>query len=99
MGSILGQPKLSRGPQSWLLILKSSPPRPWVQAHVVGQLPSLFGVKVLVAQSCLTFCNVMDCRLLCPWNPPGKSTGVASHSLLQGIFLTQGPNPALLHYR
>ena len=27
--------------------------------------------------------------LLCPWNSPGKSTGVGSHFLLQGIFLTQ----------
>ena len=38
-------------------------------------------------------------RLLCPWNSPGKNTGVGSHSLLQGIFLTQGSNPGLLHYR
>ena len=29
-------------------------------------------------------------RLLCPWNSPGKNTGVGSHSLLQGIFTTQG---------
>ena len=28
-----------------------------------------------------------------------KSTGMGSHSLLQGIFLTQGSNPALLHCR
>ena len=28
-------------------------------------------------------------RLLCPWNSPGKSTGVGSHSFLQGIFLTR----------
>ena len=34
---------------------------------------------------------------LCPWNSPGKNTGVDSHSLLQGIFLTQGSNPGLLH--
>ena len=27
-------------------------------------------------------------RLLCPWNSPGKNTGVGYHSLLQGIFLT-----------
>ena len=26
-------------------------------------------------------------------------TGVGSHSLLQGIFLTQGSNPGLLHCR
>ena len=32
------------------------------------------------------------------WNSPGKNTGVSSHSLLQGIFLTQGWNPGLLHY-
>ena len=25
-------------------------------------------------------------RLLCPWNSPGKNTGVGSHSLLQGMF-------------
>ena len=28
-------------------------------------------------------------RLLCPWNSPGKNTGVGCHSLLQGIFPTQ----------
>ena len=38
-------------------------------------------------------------RLLCPWNFPGKNTGVDCHSLLQEIFLTQGSNPGLLHYR
>ena len=27
-------------------------------------------------------------RLLCPWNSPGKNTGVGSYSLLQGIILT-----------
>ena len=35
-------------------------------------------------------------RLLCPWNSPGKNTRVGCHSLLQGIFLTQGSNPHLL---
>ena len=35
--------------------------------------------------------------LLCPWNFPGKNTGVGSHSLLQRIFLTQ--NPGLLYCR
>ena len=36
---------------------------------------------------------------LCPWNSPGKNTGVGSHSFLQEIFLTQGSNPHLLHCR
>ena len=34
-----------------------------------------------------------------PWNSPGKDTGVGSHSLLQGIFPTQGSNLGLLHCR
>ena len=47
--------------------------------------------KVLVAQSCLTLCDPMNC------SPPGSSiheifldrnTGAGSHSLLQGIFPT-----------
>ena len=37
--------------------------------------------------------------LLCLWNSPGKNTGVGSHVLLQGIFLTQGSNPGLPHCR
>ena len=36
---------------------------------------------------------------LCLWDSPGKNTGMGCHSLLQGIFLTQGWNPGLLHYR
>ena len=53
---------------------------------------------VSVAQSCPTLCVPMDCR------PPGSSVlgilpGVGCHSLLQGIFLTWGSNPDLLHVR
>ena len=38
-------------------------------------------------------------RLLCPWNSPGKDTGVGCHFLPQGIFPTQGLSPRLLHCR
>ena len=38
-------------------------------------------------------------RLLCPWDSPGKNSAVGNHSQLQGIFLTQGSNPGLLHCR
>ena len=34
-------------------------------------------------------------ELYSPWNSPGQNTGVGSHSLLQGIFLTQGSSPGL----
>ena len=43
--------------------------------------------------------GVYPARLLCPWNSPGKNTGVGSHSLLQGIIPIQGSNPGLLHFR
>ena len=33
-------------------------------------------------------------RLLCPWDSPGKNTGVGCYVLLQGIFPTQGSNSA-----
>jgi len=35
----------------------------------------------------------------CAWGFPDKKSGVSSHSLLQGIFLTQGSNPHLLFGR
>ena len=42
------------------------------------------------AQLCLTLCDAVDsARLLCPWDFPGKKTGV-------GSIPTQGWNPSLL---
>ena len=38
-------------------------------------------------------------RLFCPWDSPGKNTGVGCHALLQGILPTQGSNWGLLHCR
>ena len=43
--------------------------------------------------------GLQPAKLLCPWDSPGKKTGVNSHCLLQGIFPTQGSNPDLLHCR
>ena len=48
--------------------------------------------------SCGQFCVTpwtVAARLLCPWDSPGKSTGVGCHALLQGIFPTQGLRPSL----
>ena len=38
-------------------------------------------------------------RFLCPWNSPGKNTGVGCRFLLQGIFPIQGLNSCLLHWQ
>ena len=48
---------------------------------------------MLVAQSCLNLYDPMDCSL------PGKNIGVSCCAFLQGIFLTEGLNPGLLHCR
>ena len=45
------------------------------------------GLYVCVhAQLCPTFCNPMPAMLLCPWDFPGKNTGVGCHFLIQGIL-------------
>ena len=54
---------------------------------------------VSMRKLCLTLCNSMDCnptRLLCPWNFPGKNTGVGCLFLLQGIFSPQENEPMSL---
>ena len=53
-----------------------------------------------VPKLCLTLWphGLWPARLLSPWAFPGKDTGVGCHFLLQGIFLTQGSNPRLLHW-
>ena len=56
----------------------------------------------LVAQSCLTLCNPLDCSppgSSVHGDSPGKNTGVGCHALLQGIFPTHGLNPGLPHCR
>ena len=52
-------------------------------------------------QLCPTLCDPMNSSLpvLCPRDSPGKNFGVGCHSLLQGLFLTQGSNSCLLHWQ
>ena len=63
------------------------------------------GVGGIVVKSCLTLVTPWTqapARLLCPWDSPGKNTGVGYHFLLQAIFLTQGSNLRLtcfLHWQ
>ena len=43
--------------------------------------------------------GLQPARLLCPWDFPGKNTGMGCHTLLQGIFPTEGLNLRLLHWQ
>ena len=43
--------------------------------------------------------RTVACRLLCPWDSPGKNTGVGCHALPPGIFPNQQSNLHLLNCR
>ena len=43
--------------------------------------------------------GLQPARLFCPWDSPGKNTGVGCHALLQGIFPAQGSNSGSSHCR
>ena len=62
---------------------------------MTGNRETDWSVHAKSLQSCLTLCDPMDCNLpgssLCPWDSPGKNTGVGCHALLLGIF----PNPGI----
>ena len=59
----------------------------WIVDPLMCVCQLLSGVRLSVA------------RPLCPWDSPGKNAGVGRQALLQGIILTQGSNPGLLHCR
>ena len=67
-----------------------------------GTLLLLCCVLCLAVQSCLTFCDAMDCSpsgSSVLGDSLGKNTGVGCHALLQGIIPTQRSNSGLLHCR
>ena len=73
-----------------------------VRHHLQRGKTRLMHLCCLVAKLCWTLSwhhGPQPTKLLCPWDSPGKNTGVGSHSLLQGIFLTQGLNRGLLYCR
>ena len=80
---------------------QSFPPQTYASEKDFLSASSIKFLKVLVAQSCPTLRphELQLTKLLCPWNSPGKNNGVSTHSLLQGILLTQGWNLGLLHCR
>ena len=65
-----------------------------IQREPKCPLPQLKSESCSVESDCLR-----PCGLYSPWNSPGHNTRVGSHSLLQGIFPTQGSSPGLPHCR
>ena len=66
---------------------------PWTEEP--AGLQSLLLSRSVVSNS-LQPHGLQPARLPCPWDSPGKNTGVACHFLFQGIVPTQGSNPCLL---
>ena len=67
-----------------------------VSTHLL--LLSLFSHRVVSDSETLRN-GLYPSRFLCSWSFPVKNTGVCSHFLFQGIFLTQGLNPGVPHCR
>ena len=68
-------------------------------AHLQSFGISRYGVKSESESRSVVSDGLRPHGLYSPWNSPGQNTGVGSHSLLQGIFPTQGLNPGLPHRR
>ena len=71
--------------------------------NMPGVIPRNQSITKLLFKMCV--CSVAQlfvmswtvaAKLICPWDSLGKNTGVGSHALLQGIFLTRRSNPRLL---
>ena len=82
----------------------------WLSAYDLAHPPIYFVISVMcvlvtLAQLCCIrlFATPWTVALQapCPWNFPGKNTGVGCHFLLQGFFPMQGLDPhlRLLHWQ
>ena len=64
-----------------------------------GNPPSAHVLSCSVVFDSLQPCGLQPARLLCPWDLPGKNTGVGCLPLVQGFFPTQGLSLGLPHCR
>ena len=82
---------------SWVKLARC---RPWAPGELsLMEVESTKFQPVFVSHSVIAlWCQgLQPTRFLCPWDSPGKNTGVGCHFLLQGIFPTQELNLGLLH--
>ena len=101
-----GLPEISPGQDSWLPIW-------FMQIYFI--MPNVFSSDSIFHGLSLChihfYCAVLSqvwlfatlcavaLQILCPWDSPGKNTGLGCHFLLQRIFPAQGLNPGLLHWQ
>ena len=80
-------------------ILSVEVPRQNSQGDSLHEIMHCAALSRSVMSDSLLSHGLQPTRLLCPWDSPGKNTGVGCHALLQGIFPTQGSNPDFPHCR
>ena len=77
-------------------ILPQTPPPIQAGTYHCSEFPVLYrrflSPSRSVVSDSLQCYGLEPARLLCPWDSPGKDTGVSCHFLFQGIFPTQGSN-------
>ena len=91
----------------WIFPTQESKPCPALAGEFFTAKPPREALGLIESEndSCSVMFNslrlqrLQPTRFLSPWNSPGKNTGVGCHSLLQGIFLTQGWRLGFLHWK
>ena len=84
---------------SWSLSSLAPPTSKSPCSSFTGNPPSAHVLSCSVVFDSLQPCGLQPARLLCPWDLPGKNTGVGCHPLVQGFFPTQGLSLGLPHCR
>ena len=80
---------LQQRPESWnikrLLLMKENQPSQIIQLFsVFEKIQESESVSHSVVADSLQLHGLQSARFLCPWNSPGKNTGVSRHFLRQG---------------
>ena len=88
----------------WLISIWWTQNAQWIQRRCRTFYMDKLGMLCCAMLRCsvvsYSFCNPMSCSppgTSVHGDSPGKNIGVSCHTLLQGIFLTQGSNSGLLH--
>ena len=91
-GQIVHQTQVNH--QSFKNIFPKKYPKVWLHVFITNST-LLFSCSVM-SDYFATPWTASHQAPLCPWDYPGKNTGMDCHFLLQGILPTQGSNPHLL---
>ena len=90
---------VSPTPPPWLLVLSSFPLPGLSPLQGCRMWPLGLVLIASVVSNPVRPHGRQPARLRCPWDSPGKNTGVGCCAVLQGVFLTQGSIARLLHGR